>query len=146
MDTVTIVTIIDRSMPVVFAALCDFASAPTWNTSLTEVRVTTDARFDKGSTVTYFGKFLGCSFESPSECTEFITNERMTLKSSSGPFNLEVAYDLENLESATRLTTKLTGESNGFFKLGEPVVVRLTRRQFEATMENLKAPLEARAL
>jgi hypothetical protein len=64
----------------------------------------------------------------------------------SGPFKLEVEYSLQAVERATWLTTELTGESNGFFKLGEPVVVRLTRHQFEAATENLKALSEARAL
>jgi hypothetical protein len=34
-------------------------------------------------------------------------------------------------------------ERSGFFKLAEPVVIRLTRKHFETAAENLKALLEA---
>jgi hypothetical protein len=38
------------------------------------------------------------------------------------------------------------GESRGFFKLAEPLVVRLTRKQFETAAENLSTLLEDQAL
>jgi hypothetical protein len=38
------------------------------------------------------------------------------------------------------------GESRGFFKLAEPLVVRLTRKHFEAAADNLRALLEDHAL
>jgi hypothetical protein len=38
------------------------------------------------------------------------------------------------------------GESRGFFKMAEPLIVRLTKRQTETAAENLKALLEEDAL
>jgi hypothetical protein len=38
------------------------------------------------------------------------------------------------------------GESRGFFRLAEPLVVRLAKRQFETAGENLKALLEEHAV
>ena len=38
------------------------------------------------------------------------------------------------------------GESRGFYKLAEPLVVRLTKKQTEAAYDNLRTPLEEGAL
>jgi hypothetical protein len=38
------------------------------------------------------------------------------------------------------------GESHGFFKFAEPLMVRLSRRQFDTAAENTRALLEDRAL
>ena len=40
----------------------------------------------------------------------------------------------------------LPGESRGFYKLAEPLVVRLTRKQTEAAYDNLRTLLEEGAL
>jgi hypothetical protein len=53
---------------------------------------------------------------------------------------------VEPAGAGTRLTIHCRGESHGFFKLAEPLVVRLTRRQSQTAAENLKALLEEQAL
>jgi len=53
---------------------------------------------------------------------------------------------LEPAGAGTKLTMHCRGESRGFFKVAEPLVVRLTKRQVEAAGENLKALLEEQAL
>jgi len=96
-----------------------------------------------GTTVLFIGRFLGRGFESPSEVTDFVPNQRFTAKSTSGPFQLEVDYTLQPVDGGTRLATVYRGESRGFFKLAEPVIVRLAKKHFETAAENLKALLEA---
>jgi len=64
----------------------------------------------------------------------------------SGPFLLEIESTLEAVDGGTKLTNRYRGESQGFFKLAEPVVIRLTRRQFEAACENFKELLEGDVL
>jgi hypothetical protein len=46
----------------------------------------------------------------------------------------------------TRVTANYRGESRGFFKLAEPLVVRLTKKHFEAACENLRTLLDDHAL
>jgi hypothetical protein len=99
-----------------------------------------------GSTMVYVGRFLGRSYESPSVYTEFVANQRFASKTTSGPFHLEVENTVEAADGGTRLTSLYRGESRGFFKRAEPVVIRLTRKHFETAAENLKALLEAGAL
>ncbi len=146
MDEFEIVVDIDRPVRDVFAALVNFDRVPDWNSGVTEVKKANDDPLEVGSTVVYFGRFLGRSFESPSECTEYIREKKFSAKSTSGPFHLEIENTLEPVEGGTRMTSTFRGESRGFFKLAEPVVIRLAKHHFESSTENFKALLEAGAL
>lgn len=143
MNEFDIVTDIDRPADQVFAFLADVDKAADWNPQIVEARKTSEGPFGLGSTVLYVGKFLGRRFESLSECTEYTPNERLSNKSISGPFHLEIENTLSSVDGGTRLATKYRGESRGFFKLAEPVIVRLSKKQFETATETLKALLEA---
>lgn len=143
MNEFDIVTVINRPMDQVFAFLVDTDKAPDWNPQVTEARKTSDGPLGVGTTLRYVGKFLGRRFESVSECTEYIPNEKFSTKTTSGPFHLEIDSTLSTVDGGTRLASVYRGESRGFFKLAEPVMVRLTKKQFETATENLKALLEA---
>ena len=64
-------------------------------------------------------------------CTGFVANKQLTTVTTAGPFDLEVDQQLEPTDSGTRLTFHCRGDSRGFFKLAEPLVIRLTKRQAE---------------
>jgi uncharacterized protein YndB with AHSA1/START domain len=136
---------LDIECPVeaVFAALVNFERIPDWNSSVVEVKIANDAPLGVGSKVVYLGKFLGRTFKSEAEVTEFVPSTRYSSTTVSGPFQLEVTNALEPLGAATRLTSDFRGESRGFFKLAEPVMVRLTKNLFQSSMDNLKALLQA---
>jgi uncharacterized protein YndB with AHSA1/START domain len=143
MNEYEIVATINRSPEKVFTALNDFPRMPDWNPGVIEVRYMEDGPLEVGSTVVFVGRFLGRSFESSAQYTEYVPNEKFTTKTTSGPFYLEIANTFEAVENGTRLASTYRGESRGFFKLAEPVVVRLTKRQFETATENFKELLEA---
>ncbi len=145
MEQFEIITVIDRPVAEVFAALLDFASTPDWMPGLTEVRQTSQGPFAVGSTLVYAGAFLGRRYESSAVCTTLVENQRLASTTTSGPFQLEIASTLKPSGAGTRLRNLYRGESKGFFKLAEPVMVRLARKQFEAAQENLKALLEGQA-
>jgi uncharacterized protein YndB with AHSA1/START domain len=143
MNEFEIVTVIERPVDEVFAFLVDPSKSADWTPGLTEARQTSDGPVGVGTTVLFIGKFLGRGFESLSEVTAFVPSERFTSKSTSGPFHLEVDYTLQAVDGGTRLATVYRGESHGFFKLAEPVIVRLAKKHFETAAENLKAMLAA---
>ncbi len=143
MNEFEIVTVIDRPVDEVFAFLVDPSKTADWTPGVTEARQTSEGPIGVGTTVLFIGRFLGRGFESPSEVMDFVPNQRFTAKSTSGPFQLEVDYTLQPVDGGTRLATVYRGESRGFFKLAEPVIVRLAKKHFETAAENLKALLEA---
>jgi uncharacterized protein YndB with AHSA1/START domain len=146
MNEFEIVTIINRPVGDVFAALQDYDKAPRWNPGLDEVRQTSDGPLGIGATLVYVGRFLGRGYQSPVQYTEYLADTKFATKTTSGPFHLEVENTLDAVDGGTRVRSVYRGESRGFFKLAEPVVLRLTKKQFETAAENLKALLEGDAL
>jgi hypothetical protein len=130
----------------VFAALINFDRIPDWNPGVIEVRWTKDAPIQVGSTMVWVGEFLGRVSESDSQVTVFEPGTKFCSKSVSGPFFLEIENTLATLDGGTRITSTFRGESRGFFKIAEPVMVRLSRNLFETAMDNFKALLESHAL
>jgi hypothetical protein len=104
------------------------------------------APLQPGATLVYAGTFLGRRYRSPVVCTGLTENKRFATKTSAGPFHLEVDITLEPSADGTRVTNTCRGDSRGFFKLAEPLVVRLTRKQSEAAFDNLRTLLEEGAL
>jgi hypothetical protein len=113
---------------------------------LLEVQRTGEDPLEVGGTMVYVGTFLGRRFESPVTCTTLIENKQLTTTTTGGPYFLEVDQRLEPDGAGTKLTVHCKGESRGFFKLAEPLVIRLTQRQFDTGGSNLKALLEDHAL
>jgi uncharacterized protein YndB with AHSA1/START domain len=143
MNEFEIKTVINSPAEKVFAFLEDFDRYPDWSVGLTQATKTSDGPPAVGSTAALGGRLLGRGFETSVEITEFEVNHRFATKTTSGPFYLEVEYTLEPVDGATTLTTVVRGESKGFFKLAEAVTIRVTKKQFEAAAESLKALAEA---
>ena len=97
-----------------------------------------------GATAVMTGKFLGRSFDTTWEMVDYKAGERLESRTTSGPFHLEVSWSFERAGvDGTRFIWHCEGDTKGFFKLAEPVVTRITRKQFEAAAETLKEILEA---
>jgi hypothetical protein len=146
MNEFEVVTVIGRPVEEVFAVVQDVAKTPLWNPGLLEVRQTSEGPLGVGATMIYADTFLGRRYESPVACTGFAENKQFATATTGGPFYLEVDQMVEPTDAGTKLTIHCRGESRGFFKLAEPLVVRLTKRQVEAAVDNLKALMEEKAL
>jgi carbon monoxide dehydrogenase subunit G len=146
MNEFEITIVIERPVEDVFAVLTDVSKTPAWTPGLTQVRRDGDGPLQVGQALTFVGTFLGLSYESAAAVTEFVANERFASKTTSGPFHLETDSRLEPVANGTRLATAYRGESHGFFKIGESIVTRLARKQFETAAVNLKALMEEKAL
>lgn len=137
---------IDRPVEAVWTYFQDFSKYSDWNPGVSEVRRTSTGPMGEGAELVFVGKLLGRHYESHAECTAYAPQERFATRTTSGPFLLEIDTRLEAVDGGTRMTSSYRGESHGFFKLAEPVAVRVARKQFEAANENLKALLEAQPL
>jgi uncharacterized protein YndB with AHSA1/START domain len=145
MDEFTIVTVIGRPVEEVFAALVDADRMPLWMPGMSEVRITSDGPLEAGSTMIYRGTFLGRTVEMPFLCTGLTENKRFATQTTAGPFYLETDAVVEPAAGGTRITSTYRGESRGCFKLAEPLVVRLSKKHWEAASDNLCELLEEHA-
>lgn len=146
MNEFTIVTTIARPVEDVFTVILDVARIPVWTPGLTEARQTSDGPLEPGAALVYRGTFLGRSYETPAVCTALSENKQFATKSTAGPFYLEIDTTVEPVAEGTQVTSFYRGESRGFFKLAEPLVVRLAKKHFETAADNLRALLEDSAL
>lgn len=137
--------VINRPVEAIWAYISDFENMPLWNIGTLETRLTSDPPVRKGSTYIWVGQFLGRRMEVTSEVTEFEPNRVWAYKTISGPFASAARYSLEPVNGGTQVTTSAEGEVGGFFKLAEPVMAAMTRRQFEGVLANLKDILEAQS-
>ena len=96
-----------------------------------------------GTRVNYVARFLGREIDSVSEITGYEPNKRYAWKVVSGPVSVGAEATFESVGSGTRLSLIGEGDPGGFFRLAEPIVGRMARRQMEADCENLKDLLES---
>jgi len=80
------------------------------------------------------------------EMTEFEPNRRFVTRSTSGPFPVQATVTVEPAKGGTRVDATIEAEPGGFFKLAEPLLVTVAKRQFQNDFDNLKDLMEANAL
>jgi len=139
-------TTINRPVEDVFAVIIHVENSPKWTSSSLEARQTSPGPVGVGTTARTVSKFLGRRIETETEVTEFEPNQKYGLQSKSGPFPLKALVTVEQVEGGTRVNSIIEAEPGGFFKLAEPLVVQVAKRQFQSDLDNLKDLMEAGAL
>jgi len=146
MATFDVSTTIKRPVEDVFAVLSNVENNPKWSSVALEAEQTSPGPIGVGTTARFVGKFLGRRIESESEVTEFEPNRKYSWKSKSGPFPIKASTTFEQIEGGTRVNTTAEAEPGGFFKLAEPLMMSMGKRQFQNDLDNLRDLMEADAL
>jgi uncharacterized protein YndB with AHSA1/START domain len=134
---------IARSPEDVFAFACEIDKLPLWLTGIIEAKQITEGAFQKGTEFEHVHTFLGKRFTARYETTEYEADRRIAFRSISGPIDLETWVTYERVNGGTRVRQVVEGDPRGFFKVAEPVLVKLVGRQLKGSLENLKDILEA---
>ena len=88
---------------------------------------------------------LGRRIESTNLVTEYEQNKKLFFKTASGPFPVEGGYTFEPVGEGTKLIIIGQADTSGFFKLADPLVAGIVKRQLEASGAILKDLVEAQA-
>jgi uncharacterized membrane protein len=145
MTKVEMSVVINQPIEEVFAFVADYENSPQWMAELVEAKQTSEGPIGVGTTIRAVANPLGRRAESTQEVTEYESNSKVAIKSTSGPVASKDAYTFESVAGGTKVTRVVEAEMAGFFKLAEPLVVRMMRRQFETNFAILKDLLEAQA-
>ncbi|HUG30842.1 MAG TPA: SRPBCC family protein [Candidatus Limnocylindria bacterium] len=137
---------INRSVEDVFAVISNFEHNAEWSSATVEDKITSPGPIGVGASAHLVSKFLGRRIENDAEITEFEPNRRVTMRSTSGPIPFRGSMTLDPVEGGTRVKATFELEPGGFFKVAEPIVTRMAKRQFESDLANLKDLMEAHAL
>ena len=146
MGKAEVTTTINRPVEDVFAVVSNFEHNTKWSSATIEDRITSPGPIGVGATAHLVSKFLGRRIENDAEITEVEPNWQITMRSTTGPFPFRGSLTVEPVEGGTRLNTTFELEPGGFFKVAEPLVVRMAKRQLESDLANLKDLMEAHAL
>jgi uncharacterized membrane protein len=143
MTKVEVSVIINRPAVEVFGFISNFENNPRWQSGVQEATITSEGPFGVGTTYTQVAKFLGQRIETDFEVIEYEPDRKVKARSTSGSFPIQFMRMVEPIEAGTKVSAVIEGEAGGFFKLAEPILSRMTRRQIEADYANLRDLLEA---
>ena len=134
--------VIKRPVKEVFAYVSDPARWTEWGSGVLECHVT-ETPIRKGTRLTTVTKFLGRRVETAHEVTQYQLNRRVSSRATS-PFPVDMSYGFETVSGGTRLRLAVDGETRGFFRLADPLIARIFKKQTEGDLETVKEILEAR--
>ncbi len=137
--------VINRPTEEVFAFVADIEKMSQWMSELVEAKQTSEGPMGVGTTANAAANVLGRRAESIQEVIEYEPNSKFAIKSTSGPVASKDEFTFESVAGGTKVTRVTEAELGGFFKLAEPLVARMLKRQFETNFANLKDLLEAQA-
>ncbi len=143
MVKVEISEVINRPVEEIFEYITNPENDPKWQSGVIESEPTSKGPMGVGSTTREVRKFLGRRMESTFEITEYEPNRSVKQKSTSGPMAQDISIAFESVEGGTKVTLGGEGDSRGFFKLADPIVSRMAKRQLVADIANLKDMLES---
>jgi uncharacterized membrane protein len=138
-------TLINRPVEEVFAVLSNVENNPKWSSAFLEVNKTSEGPVGVGTTWRGVGKFLGKRIEVEIEQTEYEPNQKSTQKSTL-PFPVNQQMSFERVDGGTRVNLLFEADPGGFFKLAEPLLASMAKRNIEGELANLKDLMDAHAL
>ena len=134
--------VINRPMEEIFAAIADMNKMDTWQTNVLESRMTSSEPIAQGSTYVYTMQLFGRRVETSGEIIHYEPPTKWGYKATSGPFPMSGYIMLETAPGGTRATWIVDAEPGGFFALARPLLKRMSERQLEGNLKNLKDMLE----
>jgi len=142
MISINISTLILRPVWEVF----DFIATPENNSqwqygSIESVQISKE-RKKVGSLFSSFGHFMGRRIQSTFEVTEFEANRSYGFETISGSIQLQTSYNFEAIDRSTTVIVSTLINPGGFFKLLDPIVARVAKKQFRENLAKLKELLE----
>ena len=137
--------VINRPIEEVFEFVINVENLPQWAGPVLEAKQSSEGPLSVGTTQTHVVNFLGRQAEISYEVTEYEPNKKFSTKATSGPIPMETIYNFEPVAEGTMVKLNGKVDAGGFFKLAEPVVAPMLKRQVETDTSNLKELLEAQA-
>ena len=112
-----------------------------WQPGVTQV-IEGGPRNTVGSHFTEVRKFMGRELRTTYEITEFVPNAKQAAKVVEGPVHYVATNTCEASEGWTKYTTRVEGDTKGFFKLAEGLVASQLEKSLAEDLQRLKELLE----
>lgn len=136
---------IARPRDAVWTYVTDVERDAEWTTGLVRAEKKTDGPLAVGSRIARVSRFLGRELVYDIEVVDVEPGRLLAMRTSSGPFPMEIRYELEDAPAGARMRIRTRGEPSGFFKLTGPLLSAAVKRQIGLDLAHLKDLLEAAA-
>ena len=146
MISIKLNAVILRPVWEVFDFIANPENNPQWQYGSLISEKTSAGDTQVGTVFSSFGHFMGRRIQSNFEVTEFEANKSYGFKTISGPIQLQTSYNFESVENGTNLIVSSMINPGGFFKLVDPIVKRVAKKQFKENLTMLKKLLETREI
>jgi uncharacterized protein YndB with AHSA1/START domain len=134
--------VIDRPVEEVWKFVMDLSKLPKWNTGIQEAKQTSSGPIGVGTALqTRSGNMVV-----DIKVIEFEPGRKLTMEFTSGPVkgSMETST-VENVEGKTRFTRMADSKFSGVYKLVGPFLTSRFKREYLASVGNLKRILESEA-
>ena len=143
MITTNIDVVIGRPAGEVFAYISDFAKNPTWQNGMKSCTWITAPPLRVGSRYDHKAGFAGREIKSVFEVVELEPGRRVKATTIEGTFPITFTRWVDPINAtATRVEALIEGDSEGFFRLVEPLMAPMVRRSIRKDYARLKLLLE----
>jgi uncharacterized membrane protein len=134
---------IDRPVGVVLDFIADISKFTQWAENAVEAVQTSEGPVGVGTTCRIVNRAMGKSLEHEFEVTEFDPGRRYTVRSTSGPFPMMMAYTVEAVGQGAKLHTVTEAAPGGITALAGPLMSMRIKKQLESDHKNLKRLIES---
>ena len=134
---------IRRTVEDVFAYVTKVEAMPEWRGDVAEAVQLTDGPLGVGTRIRAGGRLLGRPLGIVVEVTELEPGATFAYRPVSGQLRTYNVYTFASKAGGTQITLTDEIALGGMFGLLEPLMARVTRRQYQANLGRLKAILEA---
>ncbi len=139
-------TVIEQPVPIVAAYVANPDNAPKWYVNIKSIEWRTSPPAQLGSQMDFVAHFLGRRMAYTYEIVEWAPDERLVMRTASGPFEMETSYVWTPHGEHTHMTLRNRGNPTGFSRLVSPFMAAAMRRANMKDLTKLKEILEATAV
>jgi len=136
---------INRPIEDVYAYATTVDTLPQWLGAVQEVEQLTDGPLRVGTQIRAVGKMLGRRLVTLVEVTALEPGVKFAFTGVMGPFTAHSSYTFASVAGGTKVTDAAESAQSGLFRLFDPLMGPMMRRQFEVNLAALKDRLEASA-
>jgi uncharacterized membrane protein len=133
--------IINQPVNKVFDFVTNLNNNAKWQTDILELEMTSEGRFELGSTYRCVNRFMGKRIETEGVISNYVPNQSCSFRITSGSVNGESNFFFEAVDGATKFTTTADLDLR-YFKLGKIIVKHKIYKQLKNDMLQLKRILE----
>jgi len=133
--------IINQPVNKVFDFVTNLDNNAKWQSDILELAMTSEGRFELGSTYRCVNRFMGKRIETEGVITDYVPDQTCSFRITSGSVTGESNFFFEAVDGATKFTTTADLDLR-YFKLGKIIVRHKIYKQLKNDMLHLKRILE----